>query len=206
MRVPCAWILTVCPLATTQLSSRGKDLRRDHCRHGCPRSAIERSKTDPDGLELAYILGPSEKNPSRSNQPVSLLNASNDSGGISHVGRSKATCHFVAAKHLLYRRHAATPGTYDKIPPPLIGSSSFFGARSIALTTRSTRTPTGGAARLRGRRLPWFVRPRQPTVVPAPKEKMSLNHHEVHPSRTNSTVCSRIGASRSTLYFGKRPC
>jgi hypothetical protein len=27
-----------------------------------------------------------------------------------------------------------------------------------ALTTRSTRTPTGGAARLGGRRLPWFVR------------------------------------------------
>ena len=26
------------------------------------------------------------------------------------------------------------------------------------LTTRSTRTPTGGAARLGGRRLPWFVR------------------------------------------------
>ena len=29
-----------------------------------------------------------------------------------------------------------------------------------ALTTRSTRTPTGGAARLGGRRLPWFVRRR----------------------------------------------
>src|SRR6185437_486947 len=28
------------------------------------------------------------------------------------------------------------------------------------LTTRSTRTPTGGASRLGGRRLPWYVRPR----------------------------------------------
>src|SRR5690349_96763 len=30
-----------------------------------------------------------------------------------------------------------------------------------ALTTRSTRTPTGGAARLGGRRLPWYVRPHE---------------------------------------------
>jgi len=32
-------------------------------------------------------------------------------------------------------------------------------AHQCGLTTRSTRTPTGGAARLGGRRLPWFVRP-----------------------------------------------
>ena len=31
--------------------------------------------------------------------------------------------------------------------------------RAGRLTTRSTRTPTGGASRLGGRRLPWFVRP-----------------------------------------------
>ena len=31
--------------------------------------------------------------------------------------------------------------------------------KQCALTTRSTRTPTGGASRLGGRRLPWFVRP-----------------------------------------------
>ena len=32
--------------------------------------------------------------------------------------------------------------------------------KTCALTTRSTRTPTGGASRLGGRRLPWYVRRR----------------------------------------------
>src|SRR6185312_5444152 len=33
-----------------------------------------------------------------------------------------------------------------------------YTSEAACLTTRSTRTPTGGASRLGGRRLPWFVR------------------------------------------------
>ena len=43
---------------------------------------------------------------------------------------------------------------------PGIGLPFAIVVASCALTTRSTRTPTGGASRLGGRRLPWFVRHR----------------------------------------------
>ena len=35
----------------------------------------------------------------------------------------------------------------------------------MRLTTRSTRTPTGGAARLGGRRLPWYVRSQESGIT-----------------------------------------
>jgi hypothetical protein len=39
-----------------------------------------------------------------------------------------------------------------------VRSAGQWWAERCRLTTRSTRTPTGGAPRLGGRRLPWFVR------------------------------------------------
>ena len=49
--------------------------------------------------------------------------------------------------------------------PELIAAQSWSCSCEavMRLTTRSTRTPTGGASRLGGRRLPWFVRRRMTT-------------------------------------------
>jgi 2-iminobutanoate/2-iminopropanoate deaminase len=56
-----------------------------------------------------------------------------------------------------FRRPASLSGSQNRCPVFLADINC---RNRRGLTTRSTRTPTGGASRFGGRRLPWFVRRR----------------------------------------------
>ena len=79
----------------------------------------------------------------------------------------------------------------------------------MRLTTRSTRTPTGGASRLGGRRLPWFVRahvefaPRF-AFSSAPASRISTGAFSRQASLAATTTTSRApGAARRRVF--RRP-
>ncbi len=96
------------------------------------------------------------------------------------------------------------------VAPCSCASRHLQSEASRRLTTRSTRTPTGGAARLGGRRLPWFVRRHRtdrglrlllPSAVPiiVPRAPyVSASYRRIGSSRRLTRRTSRESA---TLWF-----
>ena len=106
-----------------------------------------------------------------------------------------------------YRRLVATNGTWQwlRTSGPRCTSASSQDGHRCALTTRSTRTPTGGASRLGGRRLPWFVRHLTYGALNAhsrrrdrPSFKEAAESGELSRRRATASLCPKIRAAKST--------